>query len=129
MYSLVKITGKKITIPNFCSGFVTRFNVHCLYRSHKSILEVSSRLFYGGKLEPYADQQMVSRMLVWDRFQAKHASAPMLFAAVEGKHEHEIDSPSFFNKAEIVKVVEICQYLVQTGLVTTSQIGVIAAFR
>lgn len=99
------------------------------FRSHQSLLEVSSRLFYDGKLEPYADQQQVGRLLAWEKLKAKSASAPLLFCAVNGKHEHEMDSPSFFNKAEVSKVVEVCQSLVQSDLIPPSQIGVIAAFR
>jgi hypothetical protein len=53
---------------------------------------------------------------------------------VLGQHEHEVDSPSFYNNAEISKVVEICKSLVgfvdTNGVAVSSEhIGVIGAFR
>ena len=90
---------------------------------------MSSRLFYDGKLEPYADQQQVGKLLPWHQLQQRNATAPITFHAVEGKHEHDIDSPSFYNAAEVAKVVEICVSLVQSKLINASEIGVIAAFR
>ena len=40
-----------------------------------------------------------------------------------------MDSPSFFNEEEVMKVVEICQVLAKEKLIPVKEIGVIAAFR
>ncbi len=52
-----------------------------------------------------------------------------LFVGVDGKQRHDLDSPSFYNLAEVQQVVALCKSLVLEQLLRASQIGVIAAFR
>ena len=53
----------------------------------------------------------------------------VLFRGVEGTHNHEIDSPSFYNIDEVTEVVATCSSLVQTLSISSKDIGVIGAFR
>jgi len=105
------------------------------YRSHRKILEVPSRLFYDGALEEYGDEELLDSLLDWEPLQQQDsgtkAPIPMLFVGVDGTHQHDLDSPSFFNISEISTVVDLCTKLVtsKTVKVTTADIGVICAFR
>lgn len=56
-------------------------------------------------------------------------SFPMMFIAVKGQHEHDLESPSFYNKREIDQVADVCRSLADSKLIKVSEIGVIAAFR
>eukprot|EP01038_Epipyxis_sp_PR26KG_P010898 gene10898-14628_t len=100
------------------------------YRSHKVILTIPSKSFYGNSLEECGDQQVVNSLTKWE-WLPQHKPFPLLFIGVNGKHAHEMDSPSFYNTKEVNKVVETCQSLLtsSTVKVKVSDIGVIAAFR
>ena len=54
---------------------------------------------------------------------------PVLFIGVDGQQAHELDSPSFYNLAEIDQMVITMQQLMTLTKVTTKDIGIIAAFR
>ena len=54
---------------------------------------------------------------------------PVLFIGVDGQQAHELDSPSFYNLAEIDQMVITIQQLMTLAKVTTKDIGIIAAFR
>lgn len=92
-----------------------------LNRSHHLLLEVPSKLFYGNRLIACALSGVTSSLLNWDML-SPNGKAPILFAGiefvyqhwiigridcafigVEGKQEHDIDSPSFFNNLEVFK--------------------------
>jgi helicase MOV-10 len=142
------------------------------YRSQKSILSLPSQLFYlnslrechqnirdldslgsweplrNAKLSFSADQEddQENEELVEsgdrDKNQDKDRPFVVLFKGIDGRHRHEVDSPTFYNLEEIAAVVEICSSLLSHGshssvdshgsrsqLVTTKDIGVIGAFR
>lgn len=140
------------------------------YRSQKSIFALSSQLFYLNSLqechpniheldslgswEPLRNSKLTSLDLdqpkedeesenKWDR----DRPFVMLFKGIDGRHRHEVDSPTFYNLEEIAAIVEICSSLLShnpssdsasplnshngshRSQVTTKDIGVIGAFR
>jgi DNA polymerase III delta prime subunit len=100
------------------------------YRSHHHMLHVPSKLFYQNALESYSNNQRVLPYLNWSWLPSLGAF-PMLFVGVDGQHYHAIDSPSFYNLHEAMKVVEVIKSLLtETSLgITTQSIGVIGGFR
>ena len=117
------------------------------YRSHRALLEVPSRLFYGSALrEATKDRFKVDRFLQFTQAICEPISEggtlslgdrkgfPAIFYGVEGEHDHLLDSPSFFNVKEIDAVVELCKRLLfspdlTSGRLLVSDIGIIGAFR
>merc|ERR1712159_646300 len=81
------------TAPTFNRAYVTKLVKN--YRSHPKLLAVPSRLFYDDELEACADVDERNSLLTWD--QLPNAKVPLVFHGVQGKHEREGDSPSFFN--------------------------------
>lgn len=56
----------------------------------------------------------------------------VLFRSItSGTHQHDCDSPSFYNISEIASVVELCTSLIRSSSVqvTPQDIGIIGAFR
>lgn len=101
------------------------------YRSHKSILEIPSKLFYDGLLEECGDRQTLDRLSQWNLLPSSKGTGgthfPLLLIGVNGTHQHDQNSPSFYNVKEIEEVVRVCASL--TSKVKPKEIGVIAAFR
>ena len=86
-------------------------------------MEIPSRLFYGGALEECADKAHTEFLNGWDKLKMKDERAfPLLMigetnthnnvcvcfdvslltlSGVDGQHEHEVESPSFYNQAEV----------------------------
>lgn len=57
---------------------------------------------------------------------------PLVFVGVDGRQDNKVDSPSFFNQAEAVKVCDIVGALVRAqgvDTVTTNSIGVLTSYR
>ncbi len=98
------------------------------YRTHDRILTISSQLFYHQQLIACGESSLVNQLSKWTYLE-KHPMIPMVFYNVDGNHEHDLDSPSYYNEAEVMKVVELCQSIAQEGLIPIREIGVIAAFR
>lgn len=133
------------------------------YRSQKSILHVPSSLFYGGVLVESGNVDRLDSLGDWSELggasflrkpldtvetfssddeeeypSPTSARSPrpfvLQFRGVDGQHDHEVDSPSFFNLEEVQAVVDVCSSLVGSAMdgesaVSTSDIGVIGAFR
>ena len=115
------------------------------YRSHEDIFAVSSRLFYGGQLIQCGIPVKVNYMIPWTsnyllrkNSEVKSAesavpiSSAVLVVGCDGKHQHELDSPSYFNLAEVGKVCDLCVELLHSPVapgISTNDIGVIAAYR
>lgn len=122
-----KKTKKKIYIENMGVYLVNN------YRSHNSIISLSSRLFYHNSLIESGTRAEIDSMLSWQVIQERASTMPsaMVFIGVDGQHAHEIDAPSFYNETEIGKVVEVCKLLMKDTqvAVSTADIGVIGAFR
>ena len=102
------------------------------YRSHQSILDVSSRLFYAGALQQCGDASLVNSLVSWSNL-PKDGNFPVLVHGVNGIQKSQPNSPSFYNIAEAETVLSICQSILNDqGLkqrVLVADIGVIAAFR
>eukprot|EP00750_Incisomonas_marina_P009004 INCI15769.1.p1 GENE.INCI15769.1~~INCI15769.1.p1 ORF type:complete len:1082 (-),score=150.68 INCI15769.1:640-3885(-) len=61
-----------------------------------------------------------------------HPPCPLVFVGVDGRQDNKVDSPSFFNQAEAVKVCDIVGALVRAqgvDTVTTNSIGVLTSYR
>lgn len=121
------------------------------YRSHQAIIEVPSRLFYDRALEQCGDETLINSMLQWEMLPGSSSSSaalsmapmavagaraggggfPILFYGVLGEHQHELESPSFFNVVECAKILDLVQALLssQRVKVILQDIAVISAFR
>lgn len=98
------------------------------YRCHPKLLDVPNRLFYDGKLLPFADIPTVSSLLDWEHLPAK---MPLLFHGVIGKDVQEESSPSWFNVEEAVQVVKYVGLLLGNRgriRVTEADIGIISPY-
>ena len=137
--------------PSFQMGVMLVNN----YRSHRALLDVPSRLFYGSALrEATKDRLKIDRFLLFTQAVCEAGSDgggggagavvapslgdrkgfPAIFYGVDGEHDHLLDSPSFFNVKEIEAMVELCKRLVTSpeltgGRLLVSDIGIIGAFR
>ena len=100
------------------------------YRSHKVIIDLFSKLFYKHAIEDCAPTEVTHSLLPWNAL-STNPTFPMLFIGVDGRHSHELDSPSFHNPEEIDEVIRICKDLLTSTEITvsTKDIGVICAFR
>jgi len=96
-------------------------------------------MFYDGLLEECGDPNILNVMANWEMLPsatknsndvaAKSTHFPLLFVGVNGQHEHERESPSYYNKDEINEVVRVCKSLIMSRKVPAKDIGVIAAYR
>ncbi|XP_002992741.2 probable RNA helicase SDE3 [Selaginella moellendorffii] len=112
--------------PPFKKEMVTKLVRN--YRSHPSILDLPSRLFYQGELVPCAGE--FSRSLCeWGWLPNK--KFPILFIGVEGKDLREGNSPSWFNAAEVSKVMEVVKSLrdMRRNKPLATEIGIITPYR
>ncbi|KAL5712554.1 RNA helicase [Ranunculus cassubicifolius] len=97
------------------------------YRCHPSILELPSELFYKGEL--IADKEVGNLPAdAWESL-LPNKEFPVLFIGVQGCDEREGNNPSWFNRIEASKVVEIIRKLTRNGDLTDSDIGVITPYR
>ncbi|KNC87454.1 hypothetical protein SARC_00436 [Sphaeroforma arctica JP610] len=98
------------------------------YRSHETLLELPSKLFYNNSLEACSENATDQSLLAWEELPTK---APLLFYGVAGHYHQDGDSRSYFNDTEASLVSTIVQKLLQykPGSVSTNDIGIIAPFR
>jgi len=96
------------------------------YRSHGALLTVPSALFYGGSLvecAPRATTGALARLpLLGGR------DFPLLFHAVEGRHQREGTDPSWFNADEAATVLSHVRALLDAA-VPASEIVVLSPYR
>lgn len=100
------------------------------YRSHSSLFELSSRLFYHHSLEEMGKKESTCKFLDFEMLpKEKHFGC--IFIGVAGNHQHELDSPSFYNISELSKTLEVCKALLTSTSIKVSakDIGIICAFR
>ncbi|XP_078437162.1 P-loop containing nucleoside triphosphate hydrolases superfamily protein [Wolffia australiana] len=82
------------------------------YRSHPAILDLPSNLFYKGELIPCKDKSELDELMLQETtLGLPNKEFPVLFVGIQGCDEREGSSPSWFNRTEISKVVEIIQKL------------------
>ncbi|KAF6260076.1 hypothetical protein COO60DRAFT_1700525 [Scenedesmus sp. NREL 46B-D3] len=82
--------------PTAAAGLIVKLVRN--YRSHPELLELPSRLFYGGQLQACASSDVTHTLLHWERLRCK--PMPLLFHSIVGKDEREGNSPSWFNIQE-----------------------------
>lgn len=96
------------------------------YRCHPEILHLPSTLFYEGDLIPCKDGTS-SFMENLDFLPDKEF--PLLFFGIQGCDEREGNNPSWFNRFEASKVVDIIRRLKKNGDLDVEDIGVITPYR
>ncbi|KAJ4956500.1 hypothetical protein NE237_013283 [Protea cynaroides] len=97
------------------------------YRCHPSILELPSKLFYKGELIACKEETYAS-ICSWEDL-LPNKEFPVMFIGVQGCDEREGNNPSWFNRIEASKVVEIIRKLRTMGDVNESDVGVITPYR
>ncbi|KAJ9700394.1 hypothetical protein PVL29_005951 [Vitis rotundifolia] len=96
------------------------------YRCHPEILHLPSQLFYKGELIPCKDDK--SSSMTWAEI-LPNREFPVLFIGVQGYDEREGSNPSWFNRTEASKVVEIIKKLTISQDLREEDIGVITPYR
>jgi len=114
-------------VGNYDARFVTKL-VHN-YRSHESILEPPSKLFYERELIPSAPIELVTSFCDWEFLPAK--GFPIIFHGLRGRDERENNSPSWFNAAEAFQVATYAVDLLENKRqrITQQDIGIITPYR
>ncbi|KAK9292346.1 hypothetical protein L1049_020312 [Liquidambar formosana] len=97
------------------------------YRSHPAILDLPSKLFYKGELLACKEDSSSSMNPCFDILPNKEF--PVLFIGIQGCDEREGNNPSWFNRIEVSKVVEIINKLKADKDLTGEDIGVITPYR
>jgi len=96
------------------------------YRAHPTLLKLPSKLFYDDELEAAAAEESVNLCHSLDFL--KERGAPLLFHGVQGTCARENDSPSWFNAAEVIQVVDYVRLFRKNGVLSES-IGIITPYR
>ncbi|KAL3507870.1 hypothetical protein ACH5RR_033252 [Cinchona calisaya] len=97
------------------------------YRSHPKILHLPSELFYGGDLIPCKETDGSSSIPLLELL--PNQEFPLLFIGIQGCDEREGSNPSWFNRIEASKVVEIIIHLIDDKGLHEEDIGVITPYR
>ncbi|GAB4835962.1 Probable RNA helicase sde3 [Ancistrocladus abbreviatus] len=106
-------------------NYITKL-VRC-YRCPPAILDLPSQLFYKGELVSCKEDTCLS-LYTSLNFQTSKPF-PVLFIGIQGCDEREGNNPSWFNRIEASKVVEIIKKLMTIAEVSESDIGVITPYR
>lgn len=96
------------------------------YRCHPEILYLPSQLFYNGELIAFKDDSDSS--VTWVDL-LPNMEFPLLFIGIQGYDEREGNNPSWFNRFEASKVVEIITKLTEKKGLNGEDIGVITPYR
>ncbi|KAF5466114.1 hypothetical protein F2P56_016069 [Juglans regia] len=96
------------------------------YRCHPEILYLPSTLFYKGELIACKDD--VSSFVDEGNL-LPNKDFPVLFFGIQGCDEREGNNPSWFNRIEASKVVEVIRRLTASGNLSEEHIGVITPYR
>lgn len=105
------------------ANYVTRLIRN--YRCHPEILHLPSKLFYDGEL--IACRDSTTFMEIADLLPNKEF--PILFYGIQGCDEREGNNPSWFNRIEASKVVEVVRKLIAGGNIKEEDIGIITPYR
>lgn len=127
----VGLMERLMTLPIYKerpSGRITKLINN--YRSHSEILELSSRLFYGGELRSCADVLQVGSLSSWDMLPSEN-EFPLLFFGVDGKCERADEGSSLYNLAEATQIAQLIEALLakEDLNVATNDFGVMAPYR
>nr|XP_010917774.2 probable RNA helicase SDE3 [Elaeis guineensis] len=96
------------------------------YRCHPAILELPSRLFYKNELIACKEEKATS---IYDSVGLPNEAFPVLFFGIQGCDEREGSNPSWFNRIEASKVVELIRKLIRNADVDETDIGIITPYR
>jgi hypothetical protein len=100
------------------------------YRSHPYLLQLPSRLFYGGRLEACARADVLHSLLDWS---GPHATRdhrlPLLFIGVRGADMREAASPSYFNAQEVEVVMRTLHQLLDHRRTRLADVGIITPYQ
>ncbi|CAL9750427.1 unnamed protein product [Musa acuminata subsp. burmannicoides] len=96
------------------------------YRCHPAILDLPSKLFYKGELIACKEDTVSS---IYEYADLPNKAFPVLFVGIQGCDEREGNNPSWFNRIEASKVVEIIRKLRRNTDVNEDDIGVITPYR
>lgn len=72
------------------------------YRSHKTLLQLYSDMFYHGELCVRADPGVTHSLISWEMLPRR--GIPLIFHGVQGEDMREGSSPSWFNPVEAIQV-------------------------
>ncbi|KAJ4841105.1 putative RNA helicase sde3 [Turnera subulata] len=106
-------------------GFLTKLVKN--YRCHPAILDLPSKLFYNAELIACKEDTSSSILGIADFLPNKEF--PVLFIGIQGCDEREGNNPSWFNRIEASKVVEIINKLRAKADIDEADIGVITPYR
>ncbi|CAL1531357.1 unnamed protein product [Lymnaea stagnalis] len=96
------------------------------YRSHPSIIELSSHMFYYGQLKPHAHPNRTHTLTHWELL--PKTGFPVIFHGVRGEDFREKNSPSWFNPGETIQVIQYLQGVLKEG-VNPDDVGIITPYR
>ncbi|CAI0465898.1 unnamed protein product [Linum tenue] len=99
------------------------------YRCHPEILYLPSKLFYNGELVACKDSTESSTSLLKLLNFIPGNEFPTIFFGIQGLDEREGSNPSWFNRIEASKVVEVIRKLTTCGNLNEGDIGVITPYR
>ncbi|RDY10645.1 putative RNA helicase SDE3, partial [Mucuna pruriens] len=105
------------------ANYVTRLIRN--YRCHPEILHLPSKLFYNGELIACRDSTAfmdIAELLPNKEF-------PILFYGIQGCDEREGNNPSWFNRIEASKVIEVVRRVIAGGSIKEENIGIITPYR
>ncbi|CAN1285358.1 Probable RNA helicase SDE3 [Linum perenne] len=97
------------------------------YRCHPAILELPSKLFYKGELLACKEDTISMSCLM--KVLLPNKEFPLLFIGIQGCDEREGNNPSWFNRIEASKVVEMVKKVRASTDLDEADIGVIAPYR
>ncbi|KAL8485172.1 hypothetical protein ACS0TY_027463 [Phlomoides rotata] len=97
------------------------------YRTHEAILQLPSELFYQGEL--IACKEKNTRFSSsWEDI-IPNKDFPLLFIGIQGCDEREGSNPSWFNRIEASKTVEMIKVLIEKKELKEEDIGVITPYK
>ncbi|XP_065829382.1 uncharacterized protein [Oscarella lobularis] len=104
------------------------------YRSHQSILEVPSKLFYDAELRPCAPISKIGSLCNWQALPCQ-PNFPIIFHGIKGEDLREGADPSWFNPAEAGQALNYALQLTGNGSdgpqlnLRSKDIGIITPYR
>jgi helicase MOV-10 len=123
-------TYQKYSIFNHFGGYnpfyITKLTHN--YRSHASLLQVPSTLFYDSELIASAVKQRSESFIGWRHL--PNPNVPLLFHSITFKDEREENSPSYFNAGEASVVVDYVKKVLayEKWPVRPKDIGIISPY-
>lgn len=111
---------------NEVEGFVTKLVRN--YRCHQAILDLPSKLFYSGELLACKEEDCDLQQMITGLRLLPNEGFPVLFWGIQGCDEREGNNPSWFNRIEASKVVDVVKKITCSGI-DEAEIGVITPYR